>query len=107
MCTEARRYVYILVRKDLELKNIIVQTAHASYESAKEFKNNADRTTIIVLEVKDSIKLNDAKIYLNSNGIDWTVYTEKSLGFGETAISTEALNEEQRKIMRKFQLLKV
>lgn len=104
--SEHRRYVYVIVREDLELKDKIVQSAHAAYDSALNFKNHADRTSIIILSLGNK-SINDAVIYLKSVKIKYIVYKEISLGFGETAIATEALTESQRKHLRKFKLLQV
>lgn len=103
--TENRRYVYVIVRDDLEIQNKVVQVAHAAYDSAQEFKNHADRTSIIVLSPGNK-SFNEVYNYLNSVKIDYITYTEQSLGLGKTAIATEAITEEQRYHMKKFSLAK-
>lgn len=105
--TENRRYMYVLVRTDMELPNIIVQSAHAAYESGLAYKNHADRTTIIILQVKDELRLREAYNALQSDGVQCTIYKENTLGLGYTAIGTEALTSEQRKLLKKYKLLKV
>lgn len=105
--TENRRYMYVLVRADMEIENILVQSTHAAYESGLEFKNNADRTTIIVLQVKDVYKLHEAYKDLQRAGIQCTIYQEQTLGLGYTAIGTEALTADQRHLLKKYKLLKV
>lgn len=102
-----RRYVYILVRADLEPADIMVQAAHAAYESAKEFPHDAERTSIIVLTVKTKYHLSDAVTRLRGLGISSTIYNENTKKLGSTALSTEAITEDQRKHMRKYKLLKV
>lgn len=104
MGTENRRFVYVFIRKDLKPQDQLVQVSHATYESALLFKNHADRTSIIVLGVKDLSKLNDVATYLNNNKIDFCTYTEQGGGLGETAIATGALLQDQRSLFKKFKL---
>lgn len=103
--TEHRRYVYVIVRDHLEIQNKVVQVSHAAYDSALQFKNHAERTSIIVLSPGNK-SFHEVRNYLNSVKIDHTTYTEQSLGLGETAIATEAITEDQRVYMKKFQLAK-
>lgn len=105
--TENRRFVYVLVRTDMDLHNIIVQSSHAAYQSGLEFKNHADRTTIIVLAVKNEMELREAYHALERTNIQCTMYKEHTLGLGFTAVGTEALTQEQRKLLKKYKLLKV
>lgn len=105
--TEKRRYMYVIVRADMELPNIIVQSAHAAYESGLAYKNHADRTSIIILQVKDELRLREAYNALQSDGVQCTIYKENTLGLGYTAIGTEALTADQRKLLKKYKLLKV
>lgn len=105
--TENRRYMYVLVRTDMELPNIIVQSAHAAYESGLAYKNHADRTSIIILQVKDELRLREAYNALQSDGVQCTIYKENTLGLGYTAIGTEALTADQRKLLKKYKLLKI
>lgn len=104
--TEHRRFVYVIIRDDLELKDKMIQSCHAAYQSAIEFKNRADRTTIIILSLGKKT-IDDAKCYLESVKIKYTVFKEITLELGETAIATEAITKEQRKHLKKFELLKV
>lgn len=105
--TETRRFMYVIVRTDMELQNIIVQSAHAAYESGLAYKNHADRTSIIVLQVKSELYLRDVYNMLQRKNIQCTMYKEHSLGLGYTAIGTEALTQEQRSVLKKYKLLKV
>ena len=105
--TEKRRFMYVIVRTDMELQNIIVQSAHAAYESGLAYKNYADRTTIIVLQVKSELYLREAYNMLQRKNIRCTMYKEHSLGLGYTAIGTEALTHDQRRVLKKYKLLKV
>lgn len=105
--TENRRFMYVLVRSDMAIEDILVQSTHAAYESGLAFKNHADRTTIIVLQVKDIYKLREAYNDLQSAGVQCTIYQEQTLGLGYTAIGTEALTAVQRHLLKKYQLLKV
>lgn len=105
--TEHRRYLYAIVREDLELKDKLVQVAHATYESGLAFKNTADRTSLIVLVVPDENSLHLAKARLQRKGIGSVLYKEHSLGLGYTALATEAITEEQRSVLKKYKLLKV
>lgn len=105
--TENRRYMYVLVRTDMELPNIIVQSAHAAYESGLAYKNHADRTSIIILQVNDELRLREAYNELQSDGVQCTIYKENTLGLGYTAIGTEALTADQRKLLKKYKLLKI
>lgn len=105
MGTENRRYVYAFVRNDLDMKDKLVQVAHAVYDSALEFKNHADRTTILVLSMGNKT-FNEIQNHLNSHSIQYTIFTEHGLGLGKTAIATEAVTEDQRTAFKRFSLMK-
>lgn len=104
--TENRRYVYVFVRENLEMKDKLVQASHAVYDSAQKFKNHADRTTILVLSMGNKT-FNEIQKHLNSHSIECTIFTEYGLGLGKTALATEAVTEEQRTAFKRFSLMKI
>lgn len=100
-------YVYVITRKDLSIPQQTVQSGHALIESTKLFCNKlSTHPSIIVCTVKNEDKLNDAIKYLHDNKIKFCTFREPDIGDELTAIATEPLYGDDRKIMNKFQLMR-
>lgn len=100
-------YVYVLVRQDLSTSQQAVQGTHAAIEATKKFNiANEEHPSVIYLGVKNENLLKKAIGYLLENEININVFTEPDIGNQVTAIATEPLSGEIRKILRKYRLLK-
>ena len=101
-------HVYIFVRKDLSTSEQAVQSSHAAIEAAKNFglKELPDHPHLVILGVKNEKKLDQALEYLEENGIRHYGYREPDYDDSLTAIATEPLQGDVRKLFKKWQLLK-
>ncbi len=107
------QYVYIIVRKDLAWPQIAVQSAHSVLESAIKFndpRSQAERSrqiqNIILLEVDDEKSLLEASKYLDNHEIAHILFREPDIGNCATALATNILYQESRKLFRNFKLLR-
>lgn len=101
-------YIYVFVRKDLPLEQIIVQTNHSVYESGLKFKNphnDETLTSIIVIAVKDKIALEKAYQKFN-NILELARFEEPDWDYGLTSFATRPVFEHERHIFKNYQLFK-
>ena len=98
-------FVYVIVCKDLEPRQIVVQSAHAILEAGihleqcKQFPSG-----LVVLEVSCERSLLKAQRKIENKGIKTKLFWEEPMK-RYTALATEVILQEKRHLMRKFQLL--
>ena len=69
-----KTWIYVFVRTDLPLEQIVVQSNHAAYESGLAFENNSTETSsLIVISCKNKHKLQKAYDELKDSGIEGIV----------------------------------
>jgi len=98
-------YLYILIRKDLPLPQIAVQSCHAAIESAKKY-HTEHHPSVIICTVKNENDLINQQRYLTNNGIQFMEFREPDRNNELTAICSEPIYGDDRKIFSKFQLFK-
>lgn len=100
-------FIYIFVRKDLPIEQIIVQASHAAYEAGLKFTNNSEKiTSVLIIGVKNQASLEKAFSNLSKN-IDLIKFNEPQWDYGFTAFATAPIFDEQRQLLKKYQLLKI
>lgn len=102
-------FVYVFIRQDLTPAQIAVQSCHACIESANAFDLGklSDHPSVIILGVRDETKLHQARQFLMDNGIKHCHFYERDLDDQLTSLATGPIFGEQRKLFRKFQLLRL
>lgn len=98
--------MYIFIRQDLTKCQQIVQAAHATHQAGIRFGDTELPTHFVLIGVKDQNELLKTSQYLLQNGIEYEMFHEPDFDTGYTAIATIPLIGEQRKPMRKFQIMK-
>ena len=98
-------HVYVIVRRDLSPPVQAVQGIHAAIEATKAF-NQPDHPYLVLCSVKNEQRLFCAMKKLQKNGIEFKPFFEPDLDNQLTAIATEPLQGDNRKILKEFQLLK-
>lgn len=99
--------MYVFVRRDIPIQHQMVQASHAALECGLEFPYiPAEPSSLIVLGVSNKKDLLKARKYLNINKIRNTMFFEPSWDHGYTAIGTEAITEDKRHLLKRFQLWK-
>ncbi len=100
--------MYIIVRRNLTHPQQAVQASHAATVAAKRFISDQeiDNLHIAILGVADEVKLLKCASKLEAQGVRFCLFTEPDMGNEATAIATEAIFGERRRIFRNYQLLK-
>lgn len=100
--------MYIFVRKDIPIQHQMAQACHGALEAGKAFPEDRGVTdSIIVIGIKNKAELEKARKRLAEAGIEAIPFWEPDWEYGWTAFGTRPLKEEERPIMRRYQLWKV
>jgi hypothetical protein len=82
-----------------------VQTAHATLEATRAFVTDDNRYKIVVFGAKSEAKLQSIIEEASSHNIKTVAFTEPDMQFQTTAVATEPLCDEKRKIFARYKLL--
>jgi hypothetical protein len=85
-----------------------VQSCHAVIEATKAFdlERLSDHPSVIILSAKDEARLHRVRNYLIEQGIQHVHFYEPDLDYELTALATQPVFGERRRLFRKYQLLK-
>jgi hypothetical protein len=98
--------VYVLVRKDLTPAQQIVQSCHAVAEAARSFlEAGQEHPHLIVCEVRDEPTLYQFLDKLNRHGVRFRAFLEPDRGNELTALATEPVINDTRRLFRRLRLL--
>lgn len=99
--------MYIFVRTDLSPAQQAVQSVHAAIEAANhfDFKSLEDHPYVVILSARDERRLHRARRYLIDQGVKHVQFHESDLDDQLTALATEPINGDRRKLFNKYQLL--
>lgn len=101
-----KKYIYVFVRKDIPIEQILVQASHAAYEAGLAFDNKSKLiTSVLVVGVKNTLALEKAYSQLSAS-LNLVRFEEPSWDYGFTAFATEPVSVEQRVLFKKYQLFK-
>jgi hypothetical protein len=84
-------YNYVFVRKDIPLADQLVQVGHVCLEAGTILGPASGTPSMVLLQLNNLEHLKETKVYLECNGIKFTVFNEPDDNMGETAICTEYL----------------
>ena len=99
-------YIYVFIRKDLPLPQQVVQSSHACIEAAKSFLDNElEHPHLVVLGVKGEQQLYNSAQKLDKAGVRYRVFIEPDRNNEATAIATEPIFGEQRRLFRNYRCL--
>jgi hypothetical protein len=98
-------YQYILVRSDLPKEHQVVQASHAAIKAAKKFGHPEIHQNLVVCHVKDENELIHWSRILFGNDVDYQMFQESDMDNQVTALATEHVQGEKRKIFKKLRLL--
>lgn len=98
-------YMYVIVRKDLSPAQKAVQSSHACIESARAFiKPDDSHPSVIICEVRSEQKLKMVMEELNGK-VNYKTFQEPDIGNQYTALATEPIYNDKRKLFSRFQLI--
>jgi hypothetical protein len=98
--------MYIFVREDLPHTYQIVQAAHATHHAGIRFGKTDLPTHFVLIGVKNQEAMLAAARFLEFHQIEFEMFHETDNDTGYTAIATKPLVGEERKPMKRFQLMK-
>lgn len=92
---------------NLTTEQICVQACHASLEISRQtIDKHTEHPSIIVCGIKNEEKLLSVCDYFKNNNIPFIEFREPDLLNQLTSLATTVLYGDQRRLMKKFQLLK-
>lgn len=99
-------YVYVLVRKDLSLPQQTVQSCHAAIEATRLFITSEQiHPHLVICHVSDEESLTRETIRLEACGVKFASFYEPDLNNEMTAIATEPLVGDDRRVCHRYRLL--
>ena len=100
-------YIYVFVRTDIPIGYQIVQANHACFEMGLRVDSKPEQVSHMVLcSIPNERDLEKLSHDLGKHGINHHMFYEPDYDTGYTAICTEPIYGEQRKLFRKFNLWK-
>lgn len=96
----------MFVRRDIPVEQQIVQAGHAALEAGIYLgdRNQSEPSSLVVIGVKNQYQLEKAIKDLETKGIKTISFFEPSWDYGLTAFGTEPLTQDQRILLRRYQL---
>jgi hypothetical protein len=95
------------VRKDLSYEQQTVQACHAAIEATKAFPFSREVSNLVICQVDDEEHLINSAVDLDWARIRYIFFEEPDINNECTALCTEVIYGEQRKVFKKYELLKV
>jgi len=83
-----------------------VQSCHACIESTKSFPNPEEHPHLVVIGIPNEAKLYKAAQRLDQSGIRYKIFFESDRNDEATAMATEVVHGEARRLFKNYQLLK-
>ena len=104
----AEPYCYIFVRDDLSWPQKIVQSSHASLELARQGLVPKDIPTpnFVLCKASDEEELLKIAARLDSEGVRHYLFTEPDIENQSTALITEPVYGDKRRMFRRYQCLR-
>ena len=97
----------MLIRKDLPHSTQVVQASHACIEATKAFLTDQeiDHPHLVVLGVNSQEQLHNSAKKLEKAGIRFRVFIEPDRDNESTALATEPISGETRRIFKNYKCL--
>ena len=100
-------YSYVFVRTDLTVPHQIVQAGHAAMWVGQDYGPTEKAINFVLCPAKDEIDVEEIALYLDMHGIKYRMFKETMPEIdGHTAICTFPLHGDQRKPLKKFNLMR-
>lgn len=99
------RHLYVVVRQDLPFPQQTVQACHAAIQAARDLiPGDEIHPSLVVLTVPHLPALIDLSCRLTNRGIAHRVFQEDDLDGQVTALATQPLGKDGRKVFQKMPL---
>ena len=106
MTQVSEKYLYVFVRQDISVPEQSVQALHSIYHLAINTRPDPDIPNVVYIGVPDVFALQKVLRKLEDNQITHYCWHEPDNNLGFTAIATEAISGEKRKILSNYRLWK-
>lgn len=103
MQIDAKKYVYIFIRKDMSIQQQLVQASHAAHESGLNHTQSTQSHSIIALGIDNKEQLEHLYQYF-SQQLECYPFYEPYKDMGLTAFATKPITEEYRGLFKQFKL---
>lgn len=97
-------YIYCFTRKDFSTSQQAVQLSHACIEAQRKFCPDK-HPSLVALAVKSEYKLKWVIRECMVHGIDFVIFRDTIHSNEITAVATEPLYDEKRKVFKRYSLL--
>ena len=97
--------MYIFIRQDIPIADQLVQACHSCAEAGKSFLPDP-HTHMVLIGIKNQEQLLNITNILKDNNIRYEIFWEPDDNMHHTAICTEPIKGEQRKLFKKYKLWK-
>ena len=105
--SQGEQYIYAITRRDLSLPQRCVQLGHSVFEASQEFSQlYTQHPNLIACDVRDEQRLQSVIRKLQKNNIKFVAFHEPDRDNELTAICTEPVTGEARRVFRDYQLIK-
>lgn len=103
-----KTWIYVFVRTDLPIEQVLVQSNHASYEAGLAFDNHGtEPSSLIVLSFPTKEALEEAYTTLTKNtSTKFVKFYEPDWDYGFTAFASEPVTADERKQFRQYKLFR-
>jgi hypothetical protein len=99
--------MYVLVRTDQSYGQIVVQAAHAVAEATRRFlPDEVEHPHLVVCAAKSIDEILAEKAYMDEVGVKSTMFYEEDIGNLPTAVASEPIFGERRKLFKHWRLLR-
>ncbi|MBY0461149.1 MAG: hypothetical protein K2V38_27825 [Gemmataceae bacterium] len=99
-------HLYVLVRRDLSAPQIAVQAAHAAIEAARRFlPTDHPHPHLVLCGVAHERALLAAADRLERAGVRFSLFREPDLNDAATALATEPLGSDRRRVLARHPCL--
>jgi hypothetical protein len=93
----------VLVRADLTPEQQLVQAVHAAHNAGLSFPA-PKQLSVVVCRVPDEGSLRRAASRIGARGVQFTMFGEPDLDGQDTALATEPVRPDQRRIFSRYHL---
>ena len=100
-----KKTIYIFIRTDLSASQKTVQSAHVVLEATRTFHLVDNRYNIVVVVAKSEAKLKAIVAEAAGHGIRTVSFAEPDMGNEITAVASEPLDDDQKKVFIRYKLL--
>lgn len=98
-------YMYLFIREDLSIPQLIVQASHAAYEAGAGFDQPHKTPNVVLIGVSSQDHLKQTADYLGTHGIEFEMFYEPDVD-EYTALACKPVYGVTRNVFKHFHLFR-